>query len=351
METLINNKIIKIESDSKKIYDQIQKFLDGKETKSSKRQSNDTKKAYEKDIRDFFICTRNKEINELNVYDLEISLDDYEDFIKEMRQSMSYSNSTINRKLYATKSLFKYLHLKKINGKRIVEEIDFLDGISPMPNESESHGVLSIEEVKRMAELSLEEREKSKIKYYFFILGLDTALRKEELLALKWSDFQPGKHTVVIKGLGKGNRKFRKEISIDLFNRLQEINNGQERVLTISSSAIESLFSRLRKRMDIPEERNIVIHSIRKAAINHFYQTTKDPFATMKFANHQSFNTTTVYIQEESYGAMGAISFADGVDMDLYRKVSVNNLLAAIENLDYSDKLKLNKKLMEIMDK
>lgn len=343
--------VVEFKTESYKIHEQIQKFLSSKETKSSKRKSMDTKNAYTKDIKDFFAIIRNKEITELTLSDMNITFDDLEDFITNMRESCAYSNSTISRKISAVKSLLKYLHSKKIDNKRIVSEIDYLDGIKGMPDESERHGILTVEEVREMSNLALQEREKGEIKSLFFLLGLDTALRKEELLSLKWSDFNIGENHVIIKGLGKGNIKFRKEISIKFYNTLSTLNKGQEKVFDITGEGIRLSFDRIRAKMNFPEQRNIVIHSIRKAAINHFYQTTKDAFATMRFANHKNFNTTTRYIQEESYGALGAVSLTDDLDMEKYKKISHNDLLQAIGELDSSFLIRLNKKLDELSKK
>ncbi|KMY49618.1 site-specific integrase [Peribacillus loiseleuriae] len=108
------------------------------------------------------------------------------------------------------------------------------------------------------------------------------------------------------------------------------------------------MFNRIRKKTKFPKQRNIVIHSIRKAAISNFYKLTKDPFATMRFANHKNFNTTVRYIQEESYGA---ISFTEDVDLDLHKKISRADLLEALSEMDDSFVLLLNNKIKENQNK
>ena len=330
-----------IETESTKIYNQIQKFLLSKETKSQKRKSDKTRIAYEKDIKDFFRIMRGKSINELSLHDLNITFDDFEDFINYLLNCGNYSNSTIDRKITASKMLLKYLHSKKIDNQNIVEDISYFDEIGSLPDESEAHGILTVDEVKEMAELASKEREKGHIKKLFFLLGLDTALRKEEIASLKWSDFHIENNTVIINGIGKGNYKFKKEISVEFYQTLKTLDKGQVKVFDISVDTIDKSFDRIRTKMNFPKQRNIVFHSIRKASITHFYQMTKDPYATMLFGNHKNFNTTVKYIQEENHGALGAVSLSDSLNMELYKEVSHEDLLEALSKLDNSYLIRL----------
>ncbi|MGX2959403.1 hypothetical protein JNUCC23_09055 [Peribacillus sp. JNUCC 23] len=148
--------------------------------------------------------------------------------------------------------------------------------------------------------------------------------------------------SVLISGIG--NVKFRKEISTKFYEELMILNKGQEKVFDISSDSIVSVFNRIRKKMSFPKQRNIVIQSIRKAVSSNFYKLTKDPFTTMRFANHKNFNTTVRYIQEEGYGA---ITFTEDIDLDLHKKISHQSLLDALSEMDESFVLLLNNKIKE----
>ncbi|KMY49617.1 tyrosine-type recombinase/integrase [Peribacillus loiseleuriae] len=173
--------------------------------KSSKYESNQTSNAYRKDIKDFFLILRDKDIKFLTEEDMNITYDDFEDFINYLEVTELYFNSSINRKMSSVKSLLEYLHSKKV-----VSDISYLKWVKSKADESERHGILTVNEVKQMSELALEEREKGIIKKYFFLFGLNTALRKEEILNLKWNDFHEEGSSVFISGIGKGNVKYKK---------------------------------------------------------------------------------------------------------------------------------------------
>lgn len=104
---------------------------------------------------------------------MNITPDDFEHFIEFLELLGLYANATINRTMSSVKLLLEYLHSKKI-----VNDISYLKRIKSKADDSERHGILTVSEVKQMSDLALEEREKGIIKKYFFLLGLNTALRK-----------------------------------------------------------------------------------------------------------------------------------------------------------------------------
>ncbi|KMY49645.1 hypothetical protein [Peribacillus loiseleuriae] len=106
-------------------------------------------------------------------------------FIDELRESGIFVNSSFNRKVVSLRMLLKFLQPKKINEMRIVPDVTYLNEIKVLPNESDSYGAFTVEEVKRISDITLQvEKVKPKMKSLFFLLALDTALRKNELLSL-----------------------------------------------------------------------------------------------------------------------------------------------------------------------
>ncbi|MDT0160392.1 site-specific integrase [Bacillus sp. AG4(2022)] len=330
---------------STRVYDQIEKYLT-----TLGYNSEQTKVAYKHDIELFFGIIKKKEIEYLTEEDVQLTYDDFEDFIEYMHSKVDkqgnrvYVNKTINRKVASVKGLIKYLAAKKL-----VKDISYLPLIKSLPETKNHHGVLEASEVFRLAELALEERNKGEIKRLLILFGLDTCVRKAALLNLKWTDFIEKEDVVIVKGIDKGNKDFRESISKDFYRELLTIKGESDRVFEIGIDAVDKMFKRLVKKMNIPEERNIVFHSIKKAGVQFRYRVTGDILEAQRAAKHSRLDTTRIYLEEEDYGALGAVSSNGKVNMDGYKEVSHEILLAAIGKLKKDQQFILNMKIMEVL--
>lgn len=336
----MNQAITRLDTEVNEVYEQIQMFLRKKGLKSEKTMIN-----YEKDIKDFFKVVRGKDINELNKNDIQVTLDDFDRFILEMVDTEKYENATINRKVNAVRSLLKYLAAKKL-----VDDISYFSEIERLPENIKGYGALSVDEVLRLAELALKEREKGKIKHYLILFALDTCIRKSALLNLKWDDFEEREDGVIVKVVDKGNSQFRQKISKEFYNGLLTIRNGSEYVFPMDRKTVDRMMKRLVNQMDELKNRNIVFHSIRKAGVTFQYRLTGDLMQAKKAANHKKAETTLIYIQEQDYGITGAVSSSQSIDLELYKKVPYEVLLAATEQMKNDYKIILNSKINEILN-
>jgi integrase len=341
---MLAEKVVKLENTE--IYDQILKFLEKHSYNSDK-----TRDAYEKDIKLFFKLMRNKEIKHLNREDVQLTLDDFEDFTSKLynasddKGEKAYANKTINRKISAVKGLTKYLA-----GKKYIKDVAFIELIDTLPENSNSHGFLETHEVFRMAELALNETHKGVNKSLAILFSLDTCARKSEVLNMKWSNFVEKEDVVLVKGIGKGNKEFRQSISKEFYNELLDLKvDGSDSVFNLSNKNIDDMMRRLRNLMKFPKERNIVFHSIRKGGATFRYRLTNDIVEAKRSLNHSNLATTTLYLAQQDYGdAIGAVSSRGNLNMDLYKEVDNETLLQAIEMCNSDFKVMLNMKLKEI---
>lgn len=321
---------------SSDVSDQVERFYIKKGRKST-----DTLLAYKKDIEDFFLFLRNKEMCFLQEKDLTITLDDFEDYITHL-EGRELKNVTINRKVQAVKSLLSFLKLKYP-----FIDTSYFKHVENLPDDTESYDALSLEEVLKMADLAKQEREKKLVKHYFILFALDTCIRKTALLKLKWTDFQVKSDVVVVKGIDKGNKKFRKEISLEFYEELLIIKENSETVFNISSDAVDSMMQRLKKKMNL-QNRKIVFHSIRKAGGTFAFRMTGDILEAKKALGHEDINTTFRYLQERDYGATGAVSMSQNLNLSIINTVSHEDLLSAIGECGQDVKMLLAKKLLNM---
>ncbi|MBD1379126.1 tyrosine-type recombinase/integrase [Metabacillus arenae] len=341
---MLANNVVRLNNNNY-IYEHIQMFLRKKGLKSDK-----TSTSYSKGIKDFFsVIKPNKSIEHLTIEDMELDLDDFDKFILESVDSEKYSNKTINAKVMAVKSLLNYLHAKKIDGKNIVSDISYFSAIEKLPENNDGWGILTIEEVLEMARIArVTEYRSQEIKYYFILFALDTCLRKSAILKLNWSDFEEKDTYVLVKAVDKGNKEFRPKISKEFYNKLLSLKNGNEKVFQLTGKSINAMMFRLREKMNFPKERRIVFHSIRKAGITFHYRVTSDPLSTMKAANHKDFNTTVRYLDNNDYGAIGAVSSSNELDLELYKNVPHEVLLDVIGKMKKDYLIILNMELNKI---
>lgn len=322
-----------------KLYDDIMIFLNemGVESKH-------TRKAYETDIRQFFKLIKGKELEHLTLEDVQLRKNDIEQF-KQILLKNGMARSTINRKISAIKSL-----LENLKGNEWDIKTDFFNNVKWLKVFNNRRGILEVHEVKQMAQLALETEKKYKeIKYYLILFALDTGMRQDALLNLKWSNFEVNDNEVYINYIDKGKKEFNKEIARWFYDKLLSIKiEGEERVFPLSKKSVHAMMKRLKKIMQIPEERKITFHSIRACAITYVYRVKNgDIIMAKEFAGHSNMQTTDRYIKRGKLGAIGAVSSMGDLDDDLYKKVTNDKLVKAIENCPKDIQLMINIKLKE----
>lgn len=339
---MLAKKIVNLNAYKNELYNDIILFIERKGIKSK-----NTASSYLTDIKDFFRIIKNKEIEELDIHDLKIRFEDFENYILEL-DDMGLMGSTINRKVATMISFLKYLSGFS-NYKNIIDT-SYFKNIDKLPDNSRGYDVLTKEEIEQMANLAKKEREKGLIKYYLILFSADTCIRQSAILKLKWSDFKDMGHEVEITGVDKGNKYFKSKISKNFYNELLQLKNEKnDYVFDISKRTISRMMERLKKKMDFGS-RYITFHSFRKSGITFIWNLTKDPLAVMNAGNHSSFDTTKIYIQEDNYGAIGMFSSSNIINLDIFKNMTREELLNLIYNArkDIQITLALKAKEMQI---
>lgn len=338
----ISEKLISINNNNLMIYDQIKRYL-----KRKSRNNKDTGVSYERIIRGFFKLIKQKDIEFLTYEDIQITREDIEDYIEGLVESEDFANNTINYNVGVIKNLLENLYN---NG--LIQDIKYIKNkeIEKLSNDIKPYDPLTEEEVFQMAELALTtEREKKLIKHYLIKTAYDTTYRKEELLKLKWAEsFEVYDDKVYIKLIGKRNKIYKRKIAREFYNELLNLKeDGSEYVFNLSTKGIDRMMDRLKKKMKFSPNRNIVFHSIRKAGGTDIYER-EGIIAAQKALNHDSIETTQIYIASEDYGVFGGISATMNTDLDLYKNVSYEDLLKATGEMNNTYKILLIRKLKEI---
>lgn len=324
------------------VYDQIVRFL-----REHNRSSTNTASAYERDIRQFFEHTRDKHIEHLQKTDLGYSIEEFEDYQAYLIDNMKLSVSTSNRHITAISECMRHLHRRGL-----VDDIGFLDIRRPkaMPR---SYDGLTVDEVMKAKEIvsSKGNKRTAIIKRELISFSLDTCARREECMSLKWSDFEEIEdNKVLVQTIAKGNKVMKRTISNERYKQLLQIkSDNSDRVFDIGESTVDRMMKDIREGLEInADKRYIVFHSIRKAGAQWIWEQTRDINQVSRALGHASIQTTELYInKEEDYGVMGVLSSMDRTDDDLYKQVTHEQLLQAIDRLGVDKQLFINLELQQ----
>ena len=345
---LANNKVVELHDRS--LVASIEQFLNQK-----KQLNKNTHRSYLGDIKQFFELVFEKDFSYITEHEFnsnKTSLDgifEYFNHLYELENENGerlYSNGTINRKQASIKSLLKFLKIKKVYHGDLTE----LELIKNLPKNTKSIEVLSVDRALQYADwIRANERFKSEEKYMVIALAIETGLRASELLDLNWNQFKEDESSVILKGYGKGNKKWVEKIGIELYNALRSLENVGERVFSLSYSDLAKMMLRAKKALG-DENRAITFHSFKKCAVNFVYKRTGCILEAQKKGKHSSLNTTRIYLEDEDYGITGAISLIGETDHELYKKVDKRTLVKAMELMNKDFLFILNNKINDVLN-
>ena len=198
--------------------------------------------------------------------------------------------------------LFKELNKIERDGEYIYSiNVDRLRVKSLRVSEVNSSGDITWEEVNEWIEyLKTSDAPNADLKIAFLHLSRITGLRKEALANLTYRDIRKSGDVWQIKSTLKGKTK---KVSIKnddaemLFSIWKNKSNKDEKVLKMSTKTMDRLMITIRREFDIPEERNVTIHSLRGLSIFESYLATNSMLAAQEHAGHSNMETTYGYVK------------------------------------------------------
>lgn len=300
-----------------------------------------TRKTYEKAYNDFFKFLFNKSYIDCTWDD--ISKIEYTDVLKfiEILQK-EYSYQTIKTKLGALQFLAK--EISKI--KQDIINPSYFSVKLKNREKNNTYGSLTYDEC--MALLEYTKCLKSNLgitAYLFFKLMIITAHRVNNLLNLRWKDikisFENGIQVPYIEIYDKTDY-FKTAISLELYyellNNLYK-GNQFDKVFKISSMTLARKLNKFCNFADIDKnERNIVLHSLKKASGDIAYNKTGgDIVSVAKHLHHTNIQTAYNHYLNKNNKLDNQISFKMLDDKDIN-----SNLEKQIQSMDIEQ---LSKKL------
>ncbi|MFS0643760.1 tyrosine-type recombinase/integrase [Siminovitchia sp. 179-K 8D1 HS] len=282
-----------------------------------------------------------RELNSINLSKLTSYFSELYELAKSKK--IRCSNNTLNRKQSTAKEFIRYLKARNV----IETEISYLDLIESFPDDSESIEYMPLDIAKQYAEhIRKFEKHKAEEKYRLVLLAIDSGLRLSEILSIRWNDFIEEDGFVLIRGRGKGNKKWIEKISYELYNLILEIKSGNnDKVFTLTPKNVTDMMKRTKKALR-HDNRNYSFHSFRKTAVTFTRRITGSVREAQRKGRHSNVATTEIYLAEEEYPMTGAISLGQGLNHNLYREVSHKELIEALSEMNKDTLFALNMKLV-----
>lgn len=302
--------------------------------------SENTRKTYERAIRDFFKTMRNKELEELLEEDLVFTKEQAERYQVSLKEH--YKGTTVNNSITAIKECYEKLEDNGFDVKASWFKLDRYD-----EHDKESYGSLTHDEVCKIIELVSDTR-KGYEKALLVRLAYATAFRKESLLQAKWTDIINIDGQWYMKVLGKGNKWSHKKLTTDLYDSLMEHKErmGKEKIFELTDKTVNKMMSYIREHMDFGD-RKIVFHSLKKASLNEINIITGgDLKAIQAHGDHADIRTTlNDYLDKKKIEDLVAVDVNAHVPVEKFDELSKDELVSLIKGMDRNTQIKLLQKL------
>ncbi|RIO07128.1 hypothetical protein BUZ94_13405 [Mammaliicoccus sciuri] len=186
--------------------------------------SSSTYQAYYSDALQFVKIIFKKESITTEVLAASITRANIVEYRRYLMNVMGLQGSTIKRKLSSLRELSTYLYSLGYN-----VDLNIFKSLQKIKANTNSYEVLSLEEANMIIEWIRDNEKHDAIsKYHYCQLALDTAIRAEAINKLTKGSFIVKANEVIIKGVDKGNKTFKKSISHEFYNELYNDLNFEE---------------------------------------------------------------------------------------------------------------------------
>lgn len=309
-------------------------------TRTSQNSEN-TRIAYERAIRDFFLKMRNKDIEHLTEEDLIFTKPQVERYQVELRESMK--STTVNMKMSALKKTYMKFEDYGFNVKSSWFDVDRYS-----EHDKETYDPMTIEEVRESIEV-LKKTRKGDEKGLFIEMAFVTGFRKESVRSMKFNDIKEIDGEWVVQVLDKGNKKSSSKLTNEFYERIIDFKNKyekepNERIFKLTNKTIGRMMNDIRENIDFGDRR-IVFHSFKKASIEEVALRTNNDLKAMQAQGHHASIQTTLdhYMSNKKIEDMTAVDMRFEPPVDEFENMSKEDLINMLKDSPRDIQVKLLK--------
>ena len=321
--------------EDKNVFMTIHTFLERKGQNSI-----NTKKTYERHIRDFFVTMRNKKLEELVEQDIIFTAEQIEAY--QVRLKDNHKGSTVNGVMSALKECYKKLEKKFDTVSSSWFDVERFD-----EHDSEKYDTLSHEEIIQIIDLVSKTRKGSE-KALLVRVAYATAFRRTSLQELKWDDIVEINEIKYLRVLGKGNKWSYKKISDNLYSALMEHKEltKRDKIFSLTKKTIQKMMNYVNDNMDFGH-RKIVFHSIKKASLNEVNLLSGGNIKLIQAHGDHSNASTPLnhYIADKQKEELLIIDTDYHVPVEEFDNLNRKELVDLVKSMDRTTQIKLLKKM------
>lgn len=302
--------------------------------------SENTKKTYERSIRDFFKTMRNKDLEDLVEEDLIFTKEQTESYQVALKEQ--YKGTTVNNAITAIKECYEKLEDNGFSVSASWFKLERYD-----EHDKESYDTLAHEEILAIIDLVSKTR-KGFEKGLLVRLAYATAFRKESLLTMKWNQIIKIDDIWYAKVLGKGNKWSHKKLSDDLYNTLmihKEQTKG-DKIFELTDKTVGKMMKYIRDNIDFGDRR-IVFHSFKKASLNEVNILSNGDLKLIQAHGDHSDVRTPLndYIAKKKIEDLMVIDVNTHIPVEAFDGLTHEELLNLVKSVDRNTMIKLLKKI------
>ncbi|MCY7947650.1 tyrosine-type recombinase/integrase [Bacillus atrophaeus] len=325
--------------------------LRNRDDKSGFIDKSNTRATYERHIKEFFNYHCSKDIEYLIENDVIIKKSDLMDYRTYLAKNKNNTNTTINNKIAALKSLIKFLESEHGCDSTVFN-------FRPLPTEKNPAGSFEgIPEAEEFAEAAfIHERQNRLMKKLYILFSVRTGARKSEVLRVKWEDIAySSKYDCYLVNFKKTKQKKARPVGIsnsfykELLTLKDEYGNHELIFHKLTVDSINDMWHRVCKVLNIPQERNIRPHSLRNTATNFSYNMSGDIKKVAAFSGHKNINVLNDHYlsNERDYSQDPGVLIDQAKDIDFLDSVTLEQFRQFFLESDVSIQKKL-KKFLEL---
>lgn len=322
--------------DDKNVWNCLSTFL----TRTGQNSKN-TRLAYERAIRDFFLKMRNKDIEHLVENDLIFTKAQVETYQVGMREK--FKSTTVNMKMSALKRTYS-----KLQDYGFDVQPSWFDVDRYSEHDKEGYDPMTLEEVQESIEL-LSKTRKGEEKSLFIEMAFVTAFRKESIRSMTFDNIYNRDGDWVVEVIDKGNKTSSSKITQDFYDRLldfkkREEKNSGDRIFILTNKTIGRMIEHIRKNIDFGQ-RSIVFHSLKKASIEEVALRTGNDLKAMQAQGHHASIQTTLdhYMSNKTIDDMTAVDMHYEPPIEEFSNMSKDELVEMLNKAPRDIQIKLLK--------
>lgn len=332
------------------VYEDIEGFLINKDIRSSSGNSNymmpsstrrvsNTRKNYEGDIKQFFSVIKGKDVKSLVPDDLVVSKSELSNYVKYL-QEKGLVNNSINRKMTSLKMLYTYLE----HDYKDYIDLSVFNTFERLKTVTKNWDKTTQTEAERIAQdMYINERQKPLMKKLFVKFAIRTSFRVSAILRVRWKDIQLDESTghYIVTVIDKGSQVVSTGINQVFYEELlqlkEEDDSETELVFQgLSEQSLRHSLKRSKKRLGIPPERELVLHSFKGVGIDYVYENSgHDLLAAKEQGNHKNTLTTERYMSRKINIANSAgVTMDEKIDLNPLYEATQEDFISFFENAD-----------------